>query len=133
MAINYVILGEKIREARSARRISQSRLADLIDRSPTFISCLERGEKGPSLDTLVQIADSLRTSLDTLLESNRTPLLPDRMPGIKTEFPACSAYEQFVLYRIMTDVLKTLREGETLHDPCHECSRLCSKRKQPPG
>lgn len=119
MAINYVILGEKIREVRNARKISQSRLADMIDRSPTFISCLERGEKGPSLDTLVQIADSLRTSLDTLLENNRTILLLERIPGIKAEFPACSTYEQFVLYRIMTDVLKALREGETFHDPSH--------------
>ena len=52
MALNYVVLGERIRKLRTERRISQDRLADMIDRSPTFVSRLEQGEKGPSLDTL---------------------------------------------------------------------------------
>lgn len=114
MALNYIVLGERIRKLRTERRISQAQLADMIDRSPTFVSRLERGEKGPSLDTLVLIADSLHTSLDSLLENNRTTVLRDRIPGVETEFFTCTAYEQFILYRCMIEIRNIIREGESL-------------------
>ncbi len=114
MALNYAVLGEKIRKFRNERRISQAKLADMIDKSPTFVSRLERGEKGPSLDTLVLIADSLRTSLDALLEDNRTTIIRERLPSLETEFYTCTAYEQFILFRSMIEIRNILREGEKL-------------------
>ena len=53
MAINYVLLGRKIQRLRSERRISQMEFAEMIATSATFVSRLERGLKGPSLETLI--------------------------------------------------------------------------------
>lgn len=117
MALNNLVLGDTIRKVRKERRISQSRLAEMIDKSPTFVSRLERGEKGPSLDTLVLIADCLGVSLDTLLDKNRSFLLKEKTPGLEEALSGCNSYEQFILLRSVTEIRKILHEGENLRDP----------------
>ena len=62
-------LGNRIRLARKAKGITQERLAELANLSTTYIGRLERGEKTPSIETLVGLADSLQVSpLDILVD-----------------------------------------------------------------
>ena len=49
-------LGERIQALRAACKLTQEMVADRIGRSQKYLSELERGQKSPSLETLVAIA-----------------------------------------------------------------------------
>ena len=51
-------------------KISQEELADLAHISRVHISYLERGERFPSLDSFINIANALNVSADELLADN---------------------------------------------------------------
>lgn len=72
MEINYALIGAKIKYLRTQAGLSQEELAEFADVSPVYISNIERGEKSPSLKTIVSVAIALNTSMDSLL--------PDSLP-----------------------------------------------------
>ena len=52
--------GQRLREIRFARKMSQETFAEKIDVSVDFLSLIERGKNAPSFETLDRIAHSLR-------------------------------------------------------------------------
>lgn len=60
-------VGQRIKEAREAKGLTQEDLAAIVDMSPTHISVIERGLKVAKLDTFVAIANALDVSADVLL------------------------------------------------------------------
>ena len=60
-------VGQRIRQVREARGMSQVRLADRAGLSKSFLSDLENDKTGPSGRNLLLIADVLGTSTDYLL------------------------------------------------------------------
>ncbi len=70
MAINFVQIGKHIGEIRRRRGLSQQKLSEIIDKSPTYISYIEGGLKCMSLDTFVAIANALQVSADELLKDS---------------------------------------------------------------
>jgi transcriptional regulator with XRE-family HTH domain len=62
------ILGRNVRTARKALGWSQEQLAFETDIDRTYISGIERGVRNPSLDMLVKLAKTLKTSPPELLE-----------------------------------------------------------------
>jgi transcriptional regulator with XRE-family HTH domain len=61
-------LGERITVLRLEKNIKQELLAELIDKSIEHVSFLERGERSPSFETLIDIANALKISLSSLLD-----------------------------------------------------------------
>jgi transcriptional regulator with XRE-family HTH domain len=57
---------ERLKQLRSARKITQTRLAQLLDVSPRVYNRWENGVATPHFDTIVKIADILNVSLDEL-------------------------------------------------------------------
>lgn len=60
-------IGNQIRKARERNGLTQEQFAEAIDKSPQFISDLERGLSGISLETLKKICETLQVSSDTIL------------------------------------------------------------------
>lgn len=60
------LLGERIRQFRQAKGISQEELAFKINSARNFIGCIERGEKAPSIYILYKIATILGVSIENL-------------------------------------------------------------------
>ncbi len=60
-------IGAALRAARLQRNLSQSALARLAGVSPSAISQSERGQRGLSLETVLQLATGLNVTLDELL------------------------------------------------------------------
>lgn len=60
-------VGQRIKEAREAKGLTQEDLAAIVDLSPTHVSVIERGLKVTKLDTFVSIANALDVSADMLL------------------------------------------------------------------
>ncbi len=63
-------LGKAIREHRARIQLSQAGLAESIDASTEFISLIERGERLPSIGTLVRVAQILGVSPGALLDAS---------------------------------------------------------------
>lgn len=59
--------GNRIRKCREKARLSQSKLAELSDLSPTFISCVERGIHSINAESLARICEVLHVSADYVL------------------------------------------------------------------
>ena len=63
--------GETIRHERLARNLTQEALAEKSELSLNFIGNLERGEKLPSLDTMVKLADALGIKVAELMAKSK--------------------------------------------------------------
>lgn len=59
--------GKRIKELRKAEGLSQEDLADKMGVERSFISRIETGERGCSMDVAVRLVDVLHTSLDYLV------------------------------------------------------------------
>lgn len=62
------LLGARIKELRKACGLSQEHLAEQIDVDPKFISRIEVGKSGPSLETMENIARALNLEIKDLFE-----------------------------------------------------------------
>ena len=68
--LDFVQLGNRMKDARSRKKITQKGLADLIDSEESVISRIENGYKGCSLERFVRIAKALGVSPDYLLKDS---------------------------------------------------------------
>ncbi len=62
------ILGQRIRNYRLAKGLSQEKLAELSGCHPTYIGQIERGEKNATIESIEKIALALNVSLSKLFE-----------------------------------------------------------------
>lgn len=80
-------MGERLRAARTARRLSLRVLADRLGVSPSLISQIETGRANPSVSTLYAIAAELDVSLDELLFNDRRTTEPGLPPAVRPAGP----------------------------------------------
>jgi len=62
------ILGQRIRNYRTSKGLSQEKLAELSGFHPTYIGQVERGEKNATVDSVQKISAALGISLSKLFE-----------------------------------------------------------------
>lgn len=67
-AMDQKAIGKRIKSAREKKGLTQEQLAEQVNLSPMHISVIERGNKLPRLETLINIANVLDVSADTLLQ-----------------------------------------------------------------
>ena len=65
--LDYVKIGNRIKIKRKEQKLTQEKLSEIIDVSPSYISEIERGTSISSLSTISKIAETLNTSLDYLV------------------------------------------------------------------
>ena len=64
-----IILGQNIRERRLASNLSQEELAFKISSARNYVGCIERGEKSPSINILLDIAKVLNCKISDLFKN----------------------------------------------------------------
>ena len=62
------ILGQRIRNYRTAKGLSQEKLAELAGCHHTYIGQLERGEKNATIESIEKISAALNISLSRMFE-----------------------------------------------------------------
>lgn len=65
--IDYAVLGLNIKMKRQSNKLTQEELAEMVGCNPSHISNIENNYTKASLNTLLAIANSLNTSIDSLL------------------------------------------------------------------
>ena len=61
------IFGERIEAARKKKGLTQEELAERVSVSQSMINHIENGNKKPSLETAVALANELGVTLDSLI------------------------------------------------------------------
>lgn len=64
-----VEIGARIREARESARMTREGFAEKVDISTQFLTDIERGRMGASLETIIKICDTLGVTTDSILRS----------------------------------------------------------------
>lgn len=62
------IIGQRIRNYRTQKGLSQEKLAELAGCHPTYIGQLERGEKNATLESVEKITSAMDISLSELFD-----------------------------------------------------------------
>lgn len=106
--IDYKQLGGRIRQTRLDRGLTQAELAELADVSPPYVSHIERGVKTTSLDTLVRIAESLDTTLDSLLLGQQEADQNAYGTEVAALLEGCPPAQRQTLYEITQAVKKII-------------------------
>lgn len=70
---NFVLTGERIRQARKAHRYTQAEVAEMINMSSKNFSQLERGMTGISISSLISLCKCLDVSADYILFGAENP------------------------------------------------------------
>jgi len=107
MELNYKAIGKRIKIARIKADMTQERLAEAVEISPTHMSNIETGTTRVSLSTVIGIANALGITADGIL--------CDSVAAARVQFEAdmaellsdCSAYE----LRIITDAVEALKNS----------------------
>lgn len=102
-------IGERIRKARNARKMSQQELATRANVSLPHISDIERGKQAMKLATFIRIIEVLQVSADSILRAD----VPAVNQMYQNEFGEivsdCSPAEIESLKRILLQVKETMR------------------------
>lgn len=70
MELDYKVIGNRIKEIRTAKGWTQAKLAEKSGVEPSYISHIERGVTKLSLPTLLAIANALDATLDDIVYTN---------------------------------------------------------------
>ena len=106
MALDYTIIGQRIKQARLAKNLTQEDLAEQIDISVAFLSRVERGNSHINLKRLNQLCRLLDVSEGYILNSassNSNNYLEQEFAQL---LKSCSPEKQKLIY----NVAKTIAE-----------------------
>ena len=108
--INNVVIGKRIRAIRTRKGLSQSKLSELIDTTPTYMSYVENGQKGLSLETFIRLANALNSTADEILIDCLENTVKASNHEFATVIADCTEYEKRVLLDVITATKVALRE-----------------------
>ena len=108
MAVDYNIIGQRIKKARLAKNLTQEDLAEQIDISVAFLSRVERGNSHINLKRLNQLCGLLDVTEGYILNgasSNAINYLDEEFAEL---LKSCSPEKQKLIYNIA----KVIAESE---------------------
>ncbi len=103
----YKQIGSEIRKARAHKALTQEELAELIGKSPQYISDLERGVVGCSVNALRDLCSVLGLSSDQVLFGHPS----SSVAGLVNYFGDLDDQEAHIASNIMSEILSLYRAG----------------------
>ena len=103
--IDYKDVGMRVREARTRRKMTQEKLAELVGVGVTHISHIETGNTVPSLQVFIDIINALDCSADELLCIEVDSARPEYYSWLGELMDDCSQQE----LKLITDMVVSLK------------------------
>lgn len=103
------LVGDRIRQLRKEKRLSQEELGDKADLHYTHIGAIERGEKNWSIDTLVKVAGGLNVTVNDLLA---LPSKPEDIKNLKKAIIAEINESSPEVLRLLSDMIRGVKSLE---------------------
>lgn len=111
MEIDFKAIGKRIKLARINAGISQEKLAEILEVSPSYMSHLERGTSKVSLTKLIVIANTLSLeSMDTLLCDNIKAHRSEFYSEAQEVLSDCDGFETKVLVSQLRENKEYMRQ-----------------------
>lgn len=107
--LDYVVIGKRIRDAKKKLGFSQEMLGEMVGLSTSHVCHIECGRTKPSLQSIVQIANALHTSVDKILSDNLDLPYDLYRDDFLSELRDCSKQEKEYLLQVMIQVKKALK------------------------
>ncbi|HUM84901.1 MAG TPA: helix-turn-helix transcriptional regulator [Lachnospiraceae bacterium] len=109
MPFDFISLGLRIQSLRTDRGISQETLAAEVKISQTFLSQIETGQRVPSLETVVALANALHVSSDELLVDNLTSTATQNDNDLDYLLLDCTPEESTIIVKNAASLKKILK------------------------
>lgn len=106
MELDYKAIGKRIKIARIRADLTQERLAEAVQVSPSHMSNIETGTTRVSLTTIVTIANALSVTADDLLCDSVKKARVQFEKDIAETLEDCDEYE----IRMIADMAQALKE-----------------------
>lgn len=106
MGLDYTVIGERIKEARRAKNLTQEALSEQMDLSVAFLSRIERGSSHINLKRLNQICDILEVSEGYILngaDSTKKNYLDKEFSELLKK---CTPEKQKMIYEIAKTIVE---------------------------
>ena len=113
MELDYKAIGKRIKIARIKADLTQERLAEMVEISPTHMSNIETGTTRVSLTAIVSLANALSVTVDDLLCDSVVNCKVQFEKDIAGILADCDEYE----IRMVKDMAQALKE--TLRRDAH--------------
>lgn len=111
MNSNLKDVGNRVRQARKDKGLTQSQLADRIDVSESHLSAIETGKINFGVDVLYKLTDELQVSADWLLRASN----PETRKINNEEFDAlisdCSPEEISAIFKMAKELKVALKKA----------------------
>lgn len=107
MEVDFILVGKRIKEIRSAKGFSQVELANILNCDPCYVSKLESGNKKMSVSRIVAVADALCVSVDEILGRERPDQTQDELSIILSD---CTPAERQLIIGAIRGIKQALRE-----------------------
>ena len=109
--VDYISMGKRIRKYRMEKNMSQSELAEAVQRSNTTISHIETGSGKPELNTVVRIANVLGVSVDMLLCDSLENAVSAYSSDLLETAASCTTEELRFLSSVIPSLLEAFRNS----------------------
>ena len=106
MELDYKAIGKRIKIARIKADLTQERLAEMVEISPTHMSNIETGTTRVSLTAIVSLANARSVTVDDLLCDSVVKAKVQFEKDIAGILADCDEYE----IRMIKDMTKALKE-----------------------
>lgn len=106
MELDYKAIGKRIKIARIKADLTQERLAEAVEISPTHMSNIETGTTRVSLSAIVNLANALSVTVDDLLCDSVVKAKVQFEKDIAAVLDDCDEHE----IRIIKDMAQALKE-----------------------
>ena len=85
--MDKLTMGDRIKEARKTRGLTQDQLAEILDVSVEFVGQIERSQRLPSMQIFIKLIEVLNVSADYLLRDSISTgqLFGENVLGHKSE------------------------------------------------
>ena len=102
--MDYMRLGQRIRQERKKLNLTQAQLAESIEISDTYMGSIERGERSLTLDTLVRLVNRLGVTVDYMLADS----VSDGDLNLIEQFKQVTDGQPLNRKKMAIDVLRTM-------------------------
>ena len=104
MALDYSVIGQRIKQARLAKNLTQEDLAEQIDISVAFLSRVERGNSHINLKRLSDFCRVLNVSEGSILNGVSDSSYDYLFEEFNTVLKKCSPEKQKLIYKIAKEI-----------------------------
>ncbi|HCC34283.1 MAG TPA: hypothetical protein DEQ02_01080 [Ruminococcaceae bacterium] len=115
MSINFIRIGQRVKEYRCEKKLRQEDLAWNAELSASYLSGIETGSKQASLRSIIRIADALNVTVYNLLFGNMTGQESNDLDELAAILIDCDEAESNIIKKTMLTTAVALKRSLREH------------------